>query len=147
MKVSVFVALILGFWSNMASAQDDCLAAASLIKIDSQWERALLETNVEWLEEHLADEFIWVHNHAGQVDTKQTLLAPARVARTQALSARSRVQSEVEARIVGSTGLVTGFTVVDRGAQAKRYSFMRTYAVVSNRCVLLGNHTMLVPEN
>lgn len=147
MKSILVAALMLTTGSGIALADDNCLDPAALVKLDSEWERALLEVDVAWLETHLAKEFVWVHDHAAVVDSKETLLAPAKVARAQASPARSRVQSEVEARVVGSTGVVTGFTVVDRGPGAKRYNFMRTYAVVSGRCLLLGNHTMVVPES
>ena len=140
--VSVFC-----FWGNTALADDRCLDPDSLVEFDSEWERALLVADVAWLERYVADEFVWVHNHASMVDSKETLLARADVARAKGSSTRSRVQSEVEARVVGSTGVVTGFTVVDRETGAKRYNFMRTYAVVLGRCLLLGNHTMVVPEN
>ena len=147
MRLISIVALMFGLGGNVALAENDCSDPSALIQFDSEWERALLEVDVAWLERHLAEEFVWVHDHASLVDSKETLLAPTRVARAEASPTRSRVQSEVEARVVGSTGVVTGFTVVDRGAGAKRYNFMRTYAVVSGRCRLLGNHTMLVPED
>jgi len=147
MRIITIAALIFGLGGNIALAEDSCLNPAALVKFDSEWERALLEVDVAWLGTHLADEFVWVHDHAALVDSKEALLAPARIARAKNSSTRSRIQSEVEARVAGSTGVVTGFTVVDRGTGAKRYNFMRTYAVVSGRCVLLGNHTMVVPEN
>lgn len=147
MRIITIAALMIGSGPNVALAEDKCLEPVALIKFDSEWERALFKVDVAWLELHLAEEFVWVHNHASLVDSKLTLLAPARVARAQASPTRSRVQYEVEARVVGSTGVVTGFTVVDRGAGAKKYNFMRTYVVVSGRCLLLGNHTMVVPES
>ena len=145
MKTASLAALLLGLWGQAAWAQSRCLDPGALVGIDAEWERALLETDVAWLEAHLADEFVWVHNHAVLVDTKASLLARANDATRDAPPTRSRIQSGVEARVVGSTGVVTGFTVVDRGPGPTRYNFMRTYAAVAGQCLLLGNHTMVVP--
>lgn len=95
----------------------------------------------------LAVDFIWVRNHASGVDTKASLLERVSDPAVGATGAtRSRVSSDVDARVLGSTGVVTGFTVVDRGSSPTRYNFMRTYVEVSGRCLLLANHTMEVPE-
>ena len=147
MKLITAAVLILGLGGNAALAEPSCLDPSALVQFDSEWEKALLEVDVAWFERHLSEEFVWVHNHAALVDSKETLTAPSRIARAEASPTRSRVQSDVKARIAGSTGVVTGYTIVDRGAGAKKYNFMRTYAVVSGRCVLLGNHTMVVPED
>jgi hypothetical protein len=131
-----------------ASAQESCLDPDALLHLDSEWERALLESDAELLRTLLAEDFIWVHNHASAVDTKAGLVERASdPAIGTAGSARSRVQSNVEYLVLGSTGVVTGFTVVDRGSRSNRYNFMRTYAEVSGRCLLLANHTMEIPED
>ena len=146
MRRITIAALLATLGGNVTLAEDSCLDPAALIRFDSEWENALLHIDVAWLETHLAEEFVWVHNHAALVDSKGTLLAPESVARAEARPTRSRQQSEVSARVVGSTGVVTGFTVVDRGTGVTKYNFMRTYALVADRCVLLGNHTMAVPD-
>ncbi len=129
-----------------ASAQESCLDPEALLHLDSEWERALLESDAEWLRATLAKDFIWVHNHASAVDSKAVLVERASdPAVGTAGSARSRTQSDVEYRILSSTAIVTGFTVVDRGSRSNRYNFMRTYAEVSGRCLLLANHTMDIP--
>lgn len=147
MKPVSICAMVFALCCSNAQADNRCLDPDSLLDFDAEWERALLEVDVDWLEAHVSDQFVWVHNHASQIDSKEILLARADVAREKRALTRSRVQSDVEARIVGTTGLVTGFTVVDRESGAVRYNFMRTYAVVSGRCLLLGNHTMAVPED
>ena len=59
----------------------------------------------------------------------------------------SRVQSDLEYRILGSTAVVTGYTVTRRArGSSTRFSWMRTYAEVDGRCLLLGNHTMALPD-
>lgn len=147
MRLITVAVLMLGLGGNAALAEHSCLDPLALVKFDAEWERALLEVDAAWFERHLSEDFVWVHNHATLVDSKESLLSPMRIARAKASPTRSRVQSDVTARIAGSTGVVTGYTVVDRGAGAKKYNFMRTYAVVSSHCVLLGNHTMVVPED
>jgi len=131
-----------------AWAQQSCLERDALIHLDAQWEQALLESNVDVLTMLMAEDFVWVHDHASMVDTKASVLQRASDATVGASGfPRSRVSSDVEARVLGSTGVVTGFTVVDRGPTPTRYNFMRTYVEVGGRCVLLANHTMAIPED
>ena len=146
--LSLVVAMVPSFVAPPASAQGSCLDPTALIELDGEWERALLESDAELLGRLLADDFVWVHNHASGVDTKAALIERVSNASSSAAGAtRSRVSSDVETRILGSTGVVTGFTVVDRGPGSTRYNFMRTYVEVGGRCVLLANHTMEVPED
>lgn len=148
MKTYGLAAVLLSFAVWPASAQESCLDPEALLRLDAEWERALLESDAELLRTLLAEDFIWVHNHASAVDTRTSLLERASdPAVGTAGSARSRTQSNVEYRILGSTGVVNGFTVVDRGSRSNRYNFMRTYAEVSGRCLLLANHTMEIPED
>ena len=134
MRRVLLAASMLTLGSSVALAQESCHDTTTLMQLDAEWEKAQLEANVKWLQVHLADEFIWVHNHAKLVDSKDKVLARARAARSEnAALTRSRVQSDVEAQVVGSTGVVTGFTIVDRGGSAKRYHCMRTYVTDSGR--------------
>ena len=41
-----------------------------LLKIDLEWEQALLKSDVKFLERILAEDFIWVHNHAVTIDSR-----------------------------------------------------------------------------
>ena len=45
-----------------------------LVALDKGWERALLNSDVEFLDTLLAEEFVWVHNHASQIDGKAKAL-------------------------------------------------------------------------
>lgn len=147
MRTSSITAILFGLVAVPLSAQQSCLDPANLIRLDSHWERALLESDVAWLTATLAEDFIWIHNHASGIDSKARLLERTSNTDPDAPNAmRSRTQSDVEARVLGSTGLVTGFTVVVRGSVSTRYNFMRTYVEVNGRCRLLGNHTMVVPD-
>ena len=144
MRVLGLAVVLLGAAANAVSAQDSCTDPAALIQLDLKWEKALLESDADFLATFVAEDFIWVHNHASSVDTRERLLE--RTSHGSSGDTRSRISSGVEARVLGSTGVVTGFTVVDRGPTPTRYNFMRTYVEVAGRCVLLANHTMAIPE-
>ena len=147
MKPLGIIATLLTLATAPAWAQQSCLARDALLHRDAQWEQALLESNVDVLTTIMAKDFIWVHDHASMVDTKASLLERASDPSVGASGfPRSRVSSDVEVRVLGSTGVVTGFTVVDRGPTPTRYNFMRTYVEVGGRCVLLANHTMAIPD-
>jgi hypothetical protein len=147
MKVCVVTAVLIGLSPWSAVAQETCLSPSAILDLDEGWERALLESDAEWLSTYLAEDFVWVHDHASNVDTKAPLVERASdPSYGTAGLARSRLQSDVESRVLGSTAIVTGFTVVDRGVTKTRYNFMRTYAEVEGHCFLLANHTMVVPE-
>lgn len=118
-----------------------------LLQLDQGWEKALLESDVAFLENLLTDEFIWVHNHAGQIDGKEAAISRAkRIQAGQKDDTRNRTARDRQVVILGETGLVSGFTVVDRGPSPTTYHFMRTYALVNGEWKLLGNHTMAIPE-
>ncbi|WP_332913009.1 nuclear transport factor 2 family protein [Algoriphagus boritolerans] len=100
-----------------------------------------------FLEDLLADEFVWVHNHASLIDGKEQALARAnRIKAGQADNTRNRTSKDRQVVILGTTGVVSGYTVVDRGPSPTTYHFMRTYALVDGKWKLLGNHTMAIPE-
>lgn len=118
-----------------------------LLILDLGWEKALLTSDVNFLENLLADEFVWVHNHASMVDGKEQAITRAkRIQAGQANDTRNRTSRDQKVVILGETGVVSGFTVVDRGPSPTTYHFMRTYALVKGEWKLLGNHTMAVPE-
>jgi hypothetical protein len=81
------------------------------------------------------------------VDTKAAAIKRAETqAANGTTNTRSRVQSDVKVAITGNVAIVTGFTIVDRGPTPTRYHFMRTYMEKDGQCLLVGNHTMAVPE-
>ncbi len=147
MKIVYLVILALRLSLASTLAQESCLDTDNLIKLDAQWEKALLESDVEFLAFILADDFIWIHNHASLTDTKESLLKRASDPKSGATGKpRSRISKDVEVTVLGSTGIVTGFTIVDRGPAPTTYHFMRTYVAVAEHCLLLANHTMAIPE-
>ena len=118
-----------------------------LVALDKGWERALLNSDVKFLDTLLAEEFVWVHNHASQIDGKAEALNRAKKIRAgQQDDTRDRSPRDHQVVILEQTAVVTGFTVVDRGPQPTTYHFMRTYALVAGKWKLIANHTMAIPE-
>jgi len=118
-----------------------------LVDLDKSWERALLNSEVEFLDQLLADEFIWVHNHASLIDGKPEVLSRAKKIRGgQPDDTRNRSSRDQQVVLLGQTAVVSGFTLVDRGPQPTTYHFMRTYVLVDGSWKLLANHTMAIPK-
>lgn len=118
-----------------------------LLQLDLNWEKALLTSDVDFLENLLSDDFIWVHNHASLIDGKEAVINRAkRIQSGQKDDTRNRTSRDQQVVISGSTGIVSGYTVVDRGPSPTRYHFMRTYVQSNGKWQLLGNHTMAIPE-
>jgi len=140
-----FLVSLIAFFS--AIAQQTCMTAENIIALDAKWEMSNLHPDPDFVEATLAEDFVWVHNHASMVDTKEAAVQRAKNQKAQGTSnTKSRIQSEVKVAITGKTAIVTGFTVVDRGPIPTKYHFMRTYVEVDGKCLLVGNHTMAVPE-
>ncbi len=147
MKSSLLIACILLTSPTTSFSQSTSSEEKNLLKIDLGWEEALLSSNSELLENLLADEFVWVHNHAGLIDGKEAVVGRAkRIQAGQADDTRNRTSRDQQVVILGQTGIVSGYTVVDRGPSPTLYHFMRTYAWVDGKWKLLGNHTMAIPE-
>ncbi len=145
MKIFFLALLLAVFPCYLTLAQNTCLDKASLKTLDAQYEKALLESDEDFLENLLAKDFIWVHNHNSMTDTKDALVKRAKNS-TATGNTRARTQSNVQVIILGATAVVTGITVVDRGPKPTTYHFMRTYVELDGKCKLLANHTMAVPE-
>lgn len=140
------ILLIAFFFSFHFFTQSQTLEQ-QLLQVDQGWEKALLKSNVEFLENLVAADFIWVHNHAGLIDGKEAVIARAkRIRGGQADDTRNRTSRDQQVVILGQTGVVSGYTVVDRGPSPVTYHFMRTYSRVNGEWKLLGNHTMAIPE-
>lgn len=148
MKKFSLLFILLGFIVIPGTAQISCLDSEQLKKLDLTWEKALLESDASVFESLLTEDFIWVHNHASSIDTKASLIKRSTESSSGATgNPKSRISKDVETRVTGSTGVVTGFTIVDRGSTPILYNFMRTYVEVEGTCFLLANHTMDVPKN
>ena len=141
-SLPLLLTLFLIAFSSLAQTTQE-----QLVELDKGWEKALLNSEVAVLEELLAEEFIWVHNHASQIDGKEEALNRAKKIRAgQQDDTRNRTPREQKVFLLGQTAVVSGFTLVDRGPQPTNYHFMRTYALVEGKWKLLANHTMAIPE-
>lgn len=142
-RITLFLALLfIPIATRSQTSQEQ-----KLLELDKGWENALLHSEVEFLETLLADEFIWVHNHASLVDGKEEVLNRAKKIRLgQSDDTKNRNSKDQKVILLGQTAVVSGFTIVDRGPQPTTYHFMRTYSLVNNQWKLLANHTMAIPE-
>jgi hypothetical protein len=76
----------------------------------------------------LAEDFIWVHNHANTIDNKTAVLERfKRYLSSNNQNTKSRISKDVKVILYDSTGIVSGFTIIDRGPSPTTYHFMRTY--------------------
>ncbi len=142
----LFMILIGGFLGQ-ARAQQRCLTPENLRALDAAWEKAQLDSDVETLQSMLAEEFLWVHNHASTIDDKAAVLDRARRhLSNHTPNANSRISRDLTATVSGATGIVSGYTVVDREPGPVTYHFMRTYVEREGKCYLLANQTMAIPS-
>jgi hypothetical protein len=140
--ITSFILCLLGFFSVAQTPEHQ-----KLLELDLGWEKALLESNVVFLENLLEKDFVWVHNHASLIDGKEAVISRAkRIQAGQPNDTRGRVSCDQTVVILGKTGVVSGFTVVDREPSPVTYHFMRTYVKEKGKYVLLANHTMAVPD-
>jgi ketosteroid isomerase-like protein len=145
---SILLLFLGGFFTFFsASAQQSCMTVENIKALDAKWEEANLNPDPDFMESTLAKEFVWVHNHASMIDTKVDVVGRAKTQKANGASdTKSRIQREVKVAITGKTAIVTGITIVDRAPIPTKYHFMRTYVEVDGKCLLVGNHTMAVPE-
>lgn len=144
---SISLVILLSFFTYYSAYAQSCMTEANIKSLDAQWEAANLNPDPEFVENLLSDNFIWVHNHAGTIDTKAKAVERSERHKAAGTSnTRSRIQSDIKVEITGKTAIVTGFTLVDRDPATIKYHFMRTYVEVDGKCLLVGNHTMAVPE-
>lgn len=145
MKKQSILLLVCLLFSWMVSAQSP--KDKKLLDLDLAWEKALLESDVDFLENILAKDFIWVHNHASLIDGKTEVVSRARkIQQGQTDNTRGRTSKDQKVTVMGKTAVVSGLTVVDRGPSPTTYHFMRTYVQVKNGYKLLANHTMAIPD-
>lgn len=141
--MKTFILSLFFFGSFAAFAQD----SKDLILLDQAYEKALLESNVAFLENLLSDDFVWVHNHAGLIDGKSQVIARAkRIQDGQADTTKGRLVKEQKLVSLEDTFVIYGITVVDRGPSPTTYHFMRTYVWENGKYTLLANHTMAIPD-
>lgn len=143
MKTVLSTVLIFAFYFTSFSQTPE----QQILSLDQSWENALLDSDVSFLENLVAEDFVWVHNHAGLIDGKEAVIARAkRIQAGQKDDTRNRTSRDQQVVVLGSTAVVSGYTVVDRGPTPVTYHFMRSYAFADGQWKLLGNHTMAIPE-
>jgi ketosteroid isomerase-like protein len=124
-----------------------CLPVSDLIQRDQQYEEALRVGDAAFLQAWLADDYVWVHSLASQIETKAVVLARSE---HPAVVPKSRMTSDVHSHVLGDTVVLRGLNTVEQwNADGKtwrsnRYQFMRTYVNVGGACKLLSNQTMKV---
>ncbi|MCR9015998.1 nuclear transport factor 2 family protein [Aquiflexum gelatinilyticum] len=142
-KIATIMLLCFLVFPSLAQTQEQ----QKLIDLDLGWEKALLESDVDFLENLLAADFIWVHNHANLIDGKEAVVAKAkRIQAGQANDTRGRKSRDHKVVVLGNTVVVSGYTVVDKGTNPVIYHFMRTYVKEKGQYKLLANHTMAIPD-
>lgn len=142
-KLATIIFLCFLIFPSVAQTQDH----KKLIDLDLGWEKALLESDVDFLSNLLAVDFVWVHNHASLIDGKEAVVAKAkRIQAGQPNDTRGRVSRDQKVVVLGNTAVVSGYTVVDRGPSPVTYHFMRTYVKEKGQYKLLANHTMAIPD-
>jgi hypothetical protein len=131
----------------LAAAAAPCLPLASLIERDARYEEALRSGDPAFLQDWLADDFVWVHNLASSVDTKASVLA--RAAKPPVIY-KARSTSDVRGHVQGNAVALRGLSSVeqwnpdDKTWRTARYQFLRGYVTVDGQCKLLAVQTMKV---
>ena len=147
MKIISFVLVIVGLSVFPVLAQENCLHQENLKNLDASWEKAQLDLDLDYIDSLLVEDFIWVHNHANTIDNKAAVLDRIKKHRsTNNRNTKSRISTDVSVIISGATGIVSGYTLIDRGPSPTNYHFMRTYVESNGKCYLIANHTMAIPE-
>lgn len=150
MKIQKIIYLFCLISFNSLSSQESCLTDKNLKKIDLAWEKAQMNSNVDFFKTNLAKDFIWVHNNAKTIDDKKAVINRAkRYVKNKVKYSYARTTENVTTIIFDKTGVVTGYTVVQKTKDVKPviYHFMRTYAENNGKCVLIANHTMAVDKS
>ena len=84
------------------SAQESCLTTENLKKLDASWEKAQLELDFDTINSLLAEDFIWVHNHANTIDNKNAVLERVnRYLKSNNQNIKSRISKDVKVIIFG----------------------------------------------
>ena len=124
----------------------DCLAAEQLKQLDYRYEQALRTGDEQFLKELLADQFVWIHNHAVAFETREALIERMGEGYEEL---KAREQQDVVVRRLKDTAVIHGMTTVDKftnndSRHANRYQFIRTYVKTPEGCRLLAGQTMKV---
>src|SRR5690554_3218526 len=133
------------FFAHLMAAK--CLEPSRLKVLDAQYEEALRVEDTKFLNKLLADNYVWVHNLASDIETKPGLLK-----RLKDLNKvpKARVSHDITAHRLANTVVLDGLSSVDKynpdgkTFRTSRYRFMRTYVAHNGQCKLLSVQTMKV---
>ncbi|RAJ12991.1 nuclear transport factor 2 family protein [Olleya aquimaris] len=127
--------------------EENCLNIEHIKELDASWEKAQLELDLDFIDSLLADQFIWIHNHANTIDNKEVVLERIkRYIDTNNTETKSRNSKDVKVVIYEKTAIVSGYTIIDRGPSPTTYHFLRTYAEINGSCYLIASQTMAIPN-
>ncbi|MGB6267727.1 MAG: nuclear transport factor 2 family protein, partial [Olleya sp.] len=116
MKLPKLIVLILVFSIFSACNQESCMTKEHIKNLDASWEKAQLELDYDFIDSLLAEDYIWVHNHANTIDDKEAVLERIkRYIATNNTETKSRTSKDVKVIISEKTAIVSGITIIDRG--------------------------------
>ena len=127
-----------------------CLPADSLIERDRQYEEALRTGDLPYLQAWLADDYVWVHTLASQIENREAVLA--RLKKPDSIP-KSRTTSDVRAHTLGPAVVLEGLSTVEQWNsdgktwRTSQYRFMRTYVEAGGQCKLLAVQSMKVASS
>lgn len=139
--------IALSFALPLPALAAPCLPNKELISLDGQYEEALRVGDRDFLHGLLAEDYVWVHSLASQIESKAALLGRFKPGFTVY---KSRTTSEVQAHALGDTVVLRGLSSVEqwnadgKSWRTNRYQFMRTYVNAGGACKLLAVQTMKV---
>lgn len=136
---------------HVLSAQaNDCLDEQSLRTLDQHYEEALRVSDITYLQNLLADNFLWVHNLAVETENKATLLNRLKI-QSRSEAPKARTTSDLAFHRLENTVVISGLSSVEKynadgkNTRISHYRFMRSYVKTStNQCLLLATQTMKV---
>lgn len=142
--------LLFGLVCSIKAQAENCLALPALTQLDQQYEDALVNGDAAFLANLLAEDFVWVHNLASSIETKDDLIERVKAKTENFKARRSNVLSVHRldnTSVLSGTSLAERFNDDGESSRASRYQFMRTYVAREGKCYLLAVQTMKVWSN
>lgn len=140
------IVLLLAPFSLAGIASADCLTDDSLRSLDLRYEEALRVGDTEFLQQLLAEEYIWVHNLASDKEPKARLIK--RLVKPEEIP-KSRRSTDIIIHRLQDTAVLSGVSLVEKwntdgkSWRTLHYQFMRTYVKTADQqCQLLSVQTM-----
>jgi hypothetical protein len=101
---------------KILDVNQECCSGSRLIERDARYEEAMRIGDADFLQDLLADDFVWVHSLASATDTKAVVLAKTAEAPA---GYKSRSASEVKAHALGDSVVLRGQSTVELGGHCK----------------------------